>query len=170
MDCILHFKAFKIVPAPLFQINFWREIGNPPSVMSINLQDMNNGLLMHLLIAWAKHPYASEFWMMFWNATTNKLFAFQIKHEYLRSHAYMRLSLSSPFSSSPVTVTQIWPLSRYSCCYLGSLHPRNFILLQYSNVTWSEWKCISIFFTYVMTYLEKVTLRKEGEIRWKLRN
>ena len=23
-------------------------------------------------------------------------------------------------------VSQIWPLSRYSCCYLGSLHPRNF--------------------------------------------
>ena len=35
------------------------------------------------------------------------------------------LSLSSPFSPS-VTVVQLWPLSRYSCCYLGSLHPRNF--------------------------------------------
>ena len=50
----------------------------------------------------------------------------QIKHEYLRSRAYIRLSLSSPFS--PVTVSQIWPLSRYSCFYLGSLHPRNFVL------------------------------------------
>ena len=50
-----------------------------------------------------------------------------VKHEYLRSCDYIRLSLSSPFSSSsPVTVTQIWPLSRYSCSYLGSLHPRNF--------------------------------------------
>ena len=48
------------------------------------------------------------------------------KHEYLRSRAYIRLSLSSPFSSSSVTVIQIWPLSRYSCFYLGSLHPRNF--------------------------------------------
>ena len=49
-----------------------------------------------------------------------------IKHEYLRSRAYICLSLSSPFSSSPsVIVSQIWLLSRYSCCYLGSLHPRN---------------------------------------------
>ena len=51
----------------------------------------------------------------------------QIKHEYLRSRAYICLSLSSPFSSPPVTVIQIWPLSRYSCFYLGSLHPRNFL-------------------------------------------
>ena len=49
------------------------------------------------------------------------------KHEYLRSRAYICLSLSSPFSSPPVTVIQIWPLSRYSCFYLGSLHPRNFL-------------------------------------------
>ena len=48
----------------------------------------------------------------------------KIKHEYLRSRAYICLSLSSPFSS--VIASQIWPLSRYSCCYLGSLHPRNF--------------------------------------------
>ena len=54
----------------------------------------------------------------------------QIKHEYLRSRAYICLSLSSSSSSpsSPVVI-QIWPLSRYSCFHLGSLHPRNFILL-----------------------------------------
>ena len=45
------------------------------------------------------------------------------KHEYLRSGAYICLSLSSPFS---VIVIQIWPLLRYSCLYLGFLHPRNF--------------------------------------------
>ena len=38
------------------------------------------------------------------------------KHEYLWSRAYKCLLLSS----SPVTITQIWPLSRYSCLYLGS--------------------------------------------------
>ena len=48
------------------------------------------------------------------------------KHEYLRSRAYICLSLSSPFSS--VMVTQLWALSRYSCVYLGSLHPINFRL------------------------------------------
>ena len=53
-----------------------------------------------------------------------EIFCCNIKHEYLRSRAYICLSLSSPFSS--VTVIQIWPLSRYSCFYLGSLHPRNF--------------------------------------------
>ena len=43
------------------------------------------------------------------------------KHEYQRSRAYICLSLSSPFSSSSsVTVTQLWTLSRYSCFYLGS--------------------------------------------------
>ena len=52
------------------------------------------------------------------------LFQRLIKHEYLRSHAYICLSLSSPFPS--VKFSQIWPLSRYSCFYLGSLHPRNF--------------------------------------------
>ena len=49
---------------------------------------------------------------------------YNIKHEYLISRAYICLSLSST-SSSPVVI-QIWPLSRYSCFYLGSLHPRNF--------------------------------------------
>ena len=59
------------------------------------------------------------------NQHTNILWSGEyIKHEYLRSRAYICLSLSSPFS--PVIVSQIWPLSRYSCCYLGSLHPRNF--------------------------------------------
>ena len=53
-----------------------------------------------------------------------------VKHEYLRSRAYICLSLSSPFSSPSVIVSQIWPLSRYSCCYLGSLHPRNLVLNQ----------------------------------------
>ena len=47
----------------------------------------------------------------------------EIKHEYLRSRAYICLSLSSPL----VMVAQLWPLSRYSCFYLGSLHPRNFV-------------------------------------------
>ena len=56
-----------------------------------------------------------------------------IKHEYLRSRAYICLSLSSSssFSSSSPVVIQIWPLSRYSCFHLGSLHPRN---LFYSKV------------------------------------
>ena len=57
------------------------------------------------------------------------LYFFHIKHEYLRSRAYICLSLSSSSSSpsSPVVI-QIWPLSRYSCFYLGSLLPRNFCL------------------------------------------
>ena len=61
------------------------------------------------------------------------------KHKYLRSRA---LSLSSPFSF-PVTVSQIWPLSRYSCFYLGSLHPRNFrnIMGYFKNADcYSAWK------------------------------
>ena len=29
----------------------------------------------------------------------------------------------------PLRVSQILPLSRYSCCYLGSLHPRNFEII-----------------------------------------
>ena len=41
------------------------------------------------------------------------------KHEYLRSPASTCLSLSS-FPSSPVTVIQLWILSRYSCLHLGS--------------------------------------------------
>ena len=62
--------------------------------------------------------------------TTAKGFGiWYFKHEYLRSRAYICLSLSSPFSSSSVIVSQICPLSRYSCCYLGSLHPRNFFNL-----------------------------------------
>ena len=32
-----------------------------------------------------------------------------------------------------LTFPQIWPLSRYSCCYLGSLHPRNFDLCKVST-------------------------------------
>ena len=60
-------------------------------------------------------------------ANYSHIFWQNFKHEYLRSRAYMCLSLSSPFSSS-VIVVQMWPLSRYSCCYLGSLHPRNFSL------------------------------------------
>ena len=32
------------------------------------------------------------------------------------------------FFISSVTFSQIWPLSRYSCFYLGSLHPRNFLI------------------------------------------
>ena len=40
--------------------------------------------------------------------TCKKKFKLKIKHEYLRSRAYICLSLSSPFSSpSPVTVSQI---------------------------------------------------------------
>ena len=62
-----------------------------------------------------------------------------VKHEYLRSRAYIRLSLSSPLSLSSshrysihafldsVIAIQILPLSRYSCFYLGSLHPRIFL-------------------------------------------
>jgi len=44
----------------------------------------------------------------------------KVKHEYLRSRAYKCLSLSSSSSSFPVTVIQLWALSRYSCLYLGS--------------------------------------------------
>ena len=51
----------------------------------------------------------------------------KVKHEYLRYRAYICLSLSSPFSPS-VIISQIWPLARYSCCYLGSLHPRNLFI------------------------------------------
>ena len=46
----------------------------------------------------------SEMYFGFTN-TSSKMYYF--KHEYLRSRAYIRLSLSSPFSSpSPVTVSQ----------------------------------------------------------------
>ena len=45
-----------------------------------------------------------------------------VKDEYLRSRAYIRLSLSSPFPS--VIVSQHWTLSRYLCLYLGSLHSK----------------------------------------------
>ena len=41
------------------------------------------------------------------------------KHEYLRSRASIRLLLSSPCH-----LLAIYGLSRYSCLYLGSLHPR----------------------------------------------
>ena len=59
------------------------------------------------------------------NTTTSMTYlrSIEIKHEYLRSRAYICLSLSS--TSSPV-ISQLWPLSRYSCFHLGSLHPRNF--------------------------------------------
>ena len=51
-------------------------------------------------------------------------------------------------------VSQIWPLSRYSCFYLGSLHPRNFVVnVEYLKkvspkiclkmmTTWCEMKCL----------------------------
>ena len=41
------------------------------------------------------------------------------KHEYLRSRASICLSLSSPCH-----LLAIYRLSRYTCLYLGSLHPR----------------------------------------------
>ena len=47
-----------------------------------------------------------------------------IKHEYLRSRASTCVSLSSPSSH----LLAIYRLSRYSCLYLGSLHPRIFII------------------------------------------
>ena len=62
---------------------------------------------------------------------------FFIKHEYLRSRAYICLSLSSPFPL--VIISQFWPLSRYSCFFLGSLHPRNFLLILYVKIIgWSH--------------------------------
>ena len=61
---------------------------------------------------------------MIWCVNENWI---KIKHEYLRSRAYICLSLSLS-SSSLVMVAQLWPLSRYSCCYLGSLHPRSFAM------------------------------------------
>ena len=52
---------------------------------------------------------------------------FQIKHEYLRPRAYICLSLSlTSVISQLLQFSWFWPLSRYSCCCLGSLHPRNF--------------------------------------------
>jgi len=45
------------------------------------------------------------------------------KHEYLRSRASTCVSLSSPSSH----LLAIYRLSRYSCLYLGSLHPRIFL-------------------------------------------
>ena len=57
-----------------------------------------------------------------------------IKHEYLRSCAYIRLSLSSPLDTCSNIF--IWPLSRYSCFDLGSLHPRNFDIKVCPNSKW----------------------------------
>ena len=51
-----------------------------------------------------------------------------IKHEYLRSRASTCVSLSSPSY-----LLAIYLLSRYSCLYLGSLHPRIFKLKVWSG-------------------------------------
>ena len=50
-----------------------------------------------------------------------------LKHEYLRSRAYICLSLSSPSPSHLLKIYAFlsnYGLSRYSCLHLGSLHPR----------------------------------------------
>ena len=50
-------------------------------------------------------------------------------------------------------VSQIWPLSRYSCCYLGSLHPRNFFFHSFFKKStvqktekMSSWIYLAIFY------------------------
>ena len=51
------------------------------------------------------------------------------KHEYLRSRAFICLSLSSPHHHHhPDTFLSNHGLSRYSCLHLGSLHPIIFYL------------------------------------------
>ena len=64
-----------------------------------------------------------------------------IKHEYLRSRASTCVSLSSPSSH----LLAIYTLSRYSCLYLGSLHPRiftiNFISDHYTFCLKCKSKC-----------------------------
>ena len=74
-----------------------------------------------------------------WNQRSNK-----VKHEYLRSRAYICLSLSLTSSSS--VISQLWPLSRYSCFHLGSLHPRNFCFETASSkrMKLSKWKYLSL--------------------------
>ena len=54
-----------------------------------------------------------------------------IKHEYLRSLAYICLSLSSP--SGYLSIKSNHRLSRYSCLHLGSLHPRFFLKCMYHH-------------------------------------
>ena len=66
-----------------------------------------------------------------WNAKSiPKLHIPSIKHEYLRSRASTCVSLSSSASSY---LLEIYRLSRYSCFYLGSLHPRILFLYFYTN-------------------------------------
>ena len=62
--------------------------------------------------------------LMFCKSVDRKLY--QTKHEYLRSCAYICLSLSS--HHHPDTFLSNHGLSRYSCLHFGSLHPRIYSL------------------------------------------
>ena len=62
-----------------------------------------------------------------------------IKHEYLRPRAYKCLSLSSSSSSNRYSISEVFPLSRFSCLYLGSCIHEFFI-----KYLWvSQQNCIS---------------------------
>ena len=84
-------------------------------------------------------------YLLYWGSGTSWYFAgnsqmifffsvfYHFKHEYLRSRAYICLSLSSSSDDSDISsnFTHInhlihHGLSRYSCLHLGSLHPRIF--------------------------------------------
>ena len=69
------------------------------------------------------------------------------KHEYIRSRAYICLSLSSSSSSSSSDISSNFTyflihinhlihlgLSRYSCLHLGSLHPRILKIKQFTKL------------------------------------
>ena len=84
--------------------------------------------MKHLFLKKQSNP---DFCGLWWNLSLTLTAIF--KHEYLRSRASTCVSLSSPASSH---LLAIYWLSRYSCLYLGSLHPRIFLykLCVHSNL------------------------------------
>ena len=98
----------------------------------------------------------------------------------------------------PLRVSQIWPVSRYSCCYLGSLHPRNFVKKVWvnfcnhhtalcreekynlHNISWIWWQSIficnkSILLGFYVNFMEiqsyfHISFKSNWSVVWKLRS
>ena len=90
----------------------------------------HSNFLLLLLLLWSQYLHKLVFYA-FWATKVYMLMIPLFKHEYLRSRAYICLSLSSSdshLSSNliPFIIFQSLLLSRYSCLHLGSLHPRIF--------------------------------------------
>ena len=64
------------------------------------------------------------------------------------------------FHHHQVIVTQIWPLSRYSCLYLGSLHPR---ILKIEDVRTLQNHEHALVFSWCNTFLRKWRQMKEKQ-------